>query len=213
MEVIIDDRKRVLTKGMIAISNSFEIHSYKTIGYSESYVMVLNEQYVDTLLNGKNFFRNFLPQSGITKQVFELLEYFDCENKNFNEWMLQGFFNYLFGLLVREYGFFKKSQAANKVFAINVLGYINENFRQDISLDAIATKFGYSRSHFSVLFNKYIGLSLTEYVNSLRYAEAERLLQADDSTTVEVAAAAVGFSNTSIYYRVKKKMNKDREKI
>ena len=54
--------------------------------------------------------------------------------------------------------------------------FINDNYRTDIRLDAVAGEAGMSPSHFSRIFRKVMGLSYQEYLNSCRITKAKNLL-------------------------------------
>ena len=51
--------------------------------------------------------------------------------------------------------------------------YINDNYRTDIRLDAVAREAGMSPSHFSRIFKKVMGLSYQEYLNDRRITKAK----------------------------------------
>lgn len=84
-----------------------------------------------------------------------------------------------------------------------ILEYIHEHFRENITVDSVATAFHITASHLSHLFKKQTGISLWNYVilRRLRYANA---LMAKDFSAEEACYAA-GFYNYANFYRLYKK--------
>ena len=79
--------------------------------------------------------------------------------------------------------------------------YIERNFAARLSLGEIAASLGVSPSHLSRTFGANCELTLTEYIQSVRIAEAKRLLR-DSGCTVAEAAARTGFDNPNYFARV-----------
>lgn len=81
------------------------------------------------------------------------------------------------------------------------LNYIDKNYMYDISLDELANASGYSKFHFSRLFRKFSGTSLSDYLNRRRIREAALLLEKTDMTVTD-AAMKSGFSSITTFNRV-----------
>lgn len=81
-----------------------------------------------------------------------------------------------------------------------VLSYINTNFKEDISLQSIARKFGYSISNLSEHFHKNTGLSFVEYVNNIRINYAKRLLRFSDYPITHICYES-GFKSMASFSR------------
>ena len=87
-----------------------------------------------------------------------------------------------------------------------ILGYIEKNYMNDISLDGLSKVAGYSTCHFSRIFKKYSGTTFINYLNNRRVSAAELMLL-EDNISVTEAAAAVGFSSLTTFNRVFKEIN------
>jgi AraC-like DNA-binding protein len=83
--------------------------------------------------------------------------------------------------------------------------FINDNYRTDICLDAVAGEAGMSPSHFSRIFRKAMGLSYQEYLNSCRVTKAKNLLRTSPQSVTEIAIS-LGFSDPTGFGRIFKKM-------
>jgi AraC-like DNA-binding protein len=83
--------------------------------------------------------------------------------------------------------------------------YINDNYRTDIRLAAVAREAGMSPSHFSRIFRKVMGLSYQEYLNSRRITKAKNLLRTSPRSITEIAIS-LGFADSTGFGRIFKKL-------
>jgi AraC-like DNA-binding protein len=82
-----------------------------------------------------------------------------------------------------------------------IFEYINNNYCEDITLDAIADVAGFSKFHFSRLFKQFTDISFYDYLNQRRVKEAENLLLDPNLSITEVAMRS-GFSSIATFNRV-----------
>ena len=83
--------------------------------------------------------------------------------------------------------------------------YIREHYTENIDREAIAEAACVAPNYLSKLFHEKTGVSIREYINSLRMEEARRLLLTTDMAVSEVALM-VGFDNISYFSTVFRKM-------
>ncbi len=83
--------------------------------------------------------------------------------------------------------------------------YINDNYRTDICLDAVAWEVRMSPAHFSRIFKKVMGLSYQDYLNSRRITKAKNLLRTSSQSVTEIAAS-LGFADLTGFGRIFKKL-------
>ncbi len=83
--------------------------------------------------------------------------------------------------------------------------FINDNYRTDVRLDAVAAEAGMSPSHFSRTFKKVMGLSYQEYLNGRRITKAKNLLRTSPQSITEIAGS-VGFADLTGFGRIFKKL-------
>ena len=76
------------------------------------------------------------------------------------------------------------------------IGYINENFQDQPSLDEMAAAAGVSRYHFQRLFSEWVGVSPKKFTQYLSLEYAKNLLKNNRATLLD-AAYATGLSGTS----------------
>ena len=82
----------------------------------------------------------------------------------------------------------------------SILLYCSEHYNEDITLEKIAENTHMSKYYISHIFSKEIGISMPEYINSLRIRDAESLLEQGELSITEVAFA-VGFNSLRSFNR------------
>ena len=91
----------------------------------------------------------------------------------------------------------------------DVLRYIEEHFREQISLDDLTERFGYSKSYFSRTFNRVTGVNLREFLNRRRIAEALKIKAENPSMPWVHITVGVGFESWSTFARAYKRYGGD----
>jgi len=86
-----------------------------------------------------------------------------------------------------------------------IASYVDQHFAEDISLEDIASKAGFSKFHFTRLFKQFTGHSFYKFVNMKRIENAEKLLIDPDLSITEIATRS-GFSSISAFIRMFKQI-------
>lgn len=81
----------------------------------------------------------------------------------------------------------------------SVLGFINEHYSEDLSLDLLASKFFISKYHLSHEFNRLVGTSVYRYIIQKRLAIAKQLLS--EGTPPTDVYQHCGFGDYANFYR------------
>ncbi len=84
------------------------------------------------------------------------------------------------------------------------MDFLSEHYCEDLSLDAIAGRFGFNSSYFSSYFRINTGQTFSDYLLDLRMTEAKRLLVESDSRIYEIATR-IGYRDSRYFDRVFKK--------
>lgn len=85
----------------------------------------------------------------------------------------------------------------------DILVYINQHYKEGISVSMIAEAFNIHKSYLSHLFTQHVGMSLWNYVILRRIHAFNDLLR--KGVSIEEAAYQVGFQNYSNFFRLYKK--------
>ena len=73
------------------------------------------------------------------------------------------------------------------VLISHVAKYIQEHFREDISLTAMAADLGYDRFYLSRMFNQVFHMNFRQYINSCRIAHAKQLMTETKNSITNIA--------------------------
>lgn len=87
----------------------------------------------------------------------------------------------------------------------NIKTYIEENLLQEISMDNLASFFGYNKKYLGRLFKEKTGVSISEYCNNRRVSIAKKLLS-NSSLHIADIAGQCGFNNVTYFNRAFKKI-------
>lgn len=82
--------------------------------------------------------------------------------------------------------------------AEEIITYINEHFREDISVDDLAKKAGLSQYHFIRTFKKETGFTPHEYIINIRITTAKYLLKNSGMSVKDICFDS-GFSSESVF--------------
>lgn len=93
----------------------------------------------------------------------------------------------------------KVTPSSEPIYAI--VRYLEERFREQISLQNVCDEFDLSPSHFSHSFKKATGTSPMQYLTRIRIEEAIRLLQRGDMLIKDVAVS-VGYEDALYFSRL-----------
>ena len=86
-------------------------------------------------------------------------------------------------------------------FIVESVKYINEHFKERLTLQIVASKAFMNPKYFSHVFKKEMGGAFTEYVNNLKIQYACRLLETIDYPAYRISIEC-GFSDPSYFNRV-----------
>ncbi|MFC5404388.1 helix-turn-helix domain-containing protein [Cohnella soli] len=85
------------------------------------------------------------------------------------------------------------------------LGYIDEHYAGDLSLDILASKLNITGTYLSTYFKKKQGVNFVDYLNDVRIGKAKELLTGTDLQIQEVAVRT-GYLNANSFIRTFKKI-------
>ena len=208
----IRNKKQILTAGDICFSDKFQIHSYDYYRRNLSaVVIVLGKEYT---LNFMNKYENKTLPSFMTDKeknvpaIKILNTWLNLEEKTFL--INCAYVNLFFDALLKAYPLLPREKYIANEKAIDFIDYINENFSQQISLQSMAKKFGYSEGRCSFLFNSCVGVSFKTYLNQIRMQKAVEMITENRRPMSEIMERC-GFNSPVTFYRQYRKFKEKTE--
>lgn len=207
-EVIVGGEKRILREGDACFVNGFCVHAYPHVQDASTFVIVGDKRHFDSAFST---FQNKRPPTFFRFENVKLLEFLYglCKQNHPLEGgryaTFEGAMNILLSEIAQNVPFIHPEDDKQDALVCDILRYAETHLQEDLSLRAVAQKFGYSYEHLSRLLRKYLNEHWTAYVNRLRVTKTKALLDEDSKTTVLSAAFACGFDSANTFYRAYKK--------
>lgn len=208
--VTVNGEEYTLDRGDIAFINGFDVHYYPVQNIL-TFVIVMGRSYLSRFsqfAKGKVFPTILKSNPRASEELMQLIDSFcGVWKRDANELIKYGFADTFLGVLCKYYPLTEAKSRPNTHIITEILGDIQENLAQPITLDGFAEKYGYSKTYLSSLFNEYTGSHFRDYVNRLRIERAAYYLSEKDKTkdTVPDIAARCGFDSLNTFYRALKK--------
>ncbi|MCI5746176.1 MAG: AraC family transcriptional regulator [Erysipelotrichaceae bacterium] len=203
--VTINDDTKVLTKGQVAIVDSFDNHQYIHEENAISRCLIIPVSYLKrytTFMASKSIKNHFITDEAFAQRIYEKM--INVVNSlKANELILVGNVSLLLGTII-DNNVVANSDKTNYDLVKNILLYIEENYKSSITLDSIANHFGYSKYYFSHIFNKCFRCNLNDYLNLVRCRHSINCVK-DEHMSVSDAAFTSGFVSMRTFYRTFKK--------
>ncbi|NLZ45635.1 MAG: helix-turn-helix domain-containing protein [Clostridiales bacterium] len=106
--------------------------------------------------------------------------------------------------LSRIYSFENIHEKESAIYIAKPIAYIEEHFKEQISLNELANMVNISPRHFTRLFSETYSMTPIKYINLLRLNSACRLLKSTTMNISEISYAS-GFSDSNYFSRVFRK--------
>ncbi len=201
MEVFVNDKRRVLRAGEMSVALSYDAHSYRTVTHSRSGVLIvpprLCEEFMIAVRNKKTA-SPFLSDPEAISIIFDALAKLrECPD---NPLKRIGYLYVILGTLLDHLTLEPTAKPVDTHLSSRLLFYINEHYREDINLTALATALGYSREYISRYFKSSFHIGLSRYISFIRLRAAVALMQ-ERKHSITYCAMESGFNSMRTFYR------------
>lgn len=213
-EVTIDGKHSHIKKGDILVYNAgcehFEISSsedpleLKFLAFDKLQITDLPKNWLIPPAYG-NIFPSGELESTFQNYFDMLINEFDRKDRFYVEVggnMARTLLMYLFRLINRREST-DKFLSTNKILEV-AENYINQHFKENISLEDVAVSCYANKYYLSHLFSESKGMSVGKYILSKKFDEAKRLLTTTNLSISQIANQ-VGFNESSYFCRIFKK--------
>jgi len=194
LEITINQTPYMLSPGEAVLILPNQVHSYQTHG-DKHFMCIFSCDYVDDFykdMKGKTFAFSKFKMPGT-----EFVEGFQQAENSF---MFQGLLYFICSQAYANCEAREVSTAQEDLME-KVIYYVQERFRENISLKTLAADLGYSYSYLSTFINNSFGSSFPYFLNMYRMEHAASLLLKKDMSITEVAGSC-GFGSIRNFNRI-----------
>jgi len=198
LEATINGQNIILGENQLLVVNCYSVHRFFSID-SETITSIIPLSAVPSMQKvlTANRFKHPIIDDDAERNLASLMHLLMAHPEN--EFMQKGIAYTILGYLAEKITLEPLATSDQVDLICKILNYLNDNFTQQITVDQLAARFGYSRSRFSHMFKSTIGYSLPQYLNMLRCRSIAESLVSTDIPVVELAINA-GFNNTHSFY-------------
>lgn len=201
VEVLVNDRKKLLGVGEISVAMSYDTHGYRTPTEAEAIYLIIPTDFCKEflpLLSARRLPSPYLNDPNVFQPVLHAMEGLLAGG---NEITQRGYLYTILGAVYEQMiPIDNEALTVSHSASADILIYINDHFRDSLTLASIAHTFGYHPAYFSRYFRQTFGTSFVRYLTMLRLREAILLLRSGKRTVTEAALEA-GFGSMRSFYR------------
>lgn len=200
VEVIVNDKKKVLRSGEISVALSYDSHGYRTVEPASAEYLIIPRSFCSDFLlflGNKHAIYPFIDDEETFNTVLDAMDKLFRET---NELKRRGYIYIILGAILDKLAVEVDDGAHDTQFSADMLIYISKHFREELTLGALAAALGYNPSYLSRSFHQTFGISYGRYLNILRLREAVLLLSKGNMNITQCALES-GFGSVRSFYR------------
>ena len=192
-----------LQPGQLLAVFPHQIHSYDSSRDVEAVLLVVPIQPYLSAYTGVLFGQVPEDPRMESEYLLPLVDMMLADVKTATETVMQGYLQVLVGKLLQSLRLRPAHRGQEEVLH-KLLTYLEDHYRENLNRKTVARTLGYSESYLSHVFSEALGITMPEYVNTLRVREAMNLLRRTDQTVTDLSAR-LGFGSIRSFNRVFKK--------
>lgn len=218
-DIQIDGEKYQIQNKLLTVIDSRQVHSIHTYSDTSMFICVhISKKLIEKYIPDIDLYRIYcipddIPDSqfpeylSVCRQMEALLRLYITDKP---AWQMEseGIILQVLAQLIRH---FSRKSAPDEIglssadrISFNrirdVITYVEEHFREPISLQDIAGHLGLGREYFCRFFKKNMGMSFLRYLNEVRISHVYRDLEQTDAPIAEIAEKN-GFHNQKLFNR------------
>lgn len=198
-----------LSAGDILFVNKYESHFYDKCEGADGYILVLGPWYYEVIqqaYSGK-VFPTLMTDREKNGKIFEFIKEWKAnyvkEKYEENYYDIFVMSNNLFYMLKERYEFVENKLTENDKTISKILKFIEDNYRDEITLKSVSEAVGYTSEYCSKIFSSYMKENFRTYLNRVRIMKIDEMLKDEknkDKTIISIAFDC-GFCSQATFYR------------
>lgn len=201
LEVWINDQHTVMKPGEISVALSYDSHCYHYVGETTASLLIIPtfmcKEFLAEIKN-KRATNSIIRDAEASRKIKEC--YDEIKKDSSNRIKTLGFINIILGIVMEQISFEPINSTIETRLSSQLLFYISENYKDDISLNSIAQEFGYNPSYLSRYFKSCFNVGVNQYITRVRLRDAVKLMQTSENN-ITYCAFESGFNSIRTFYR------------
>lgn len=207
-EIMVDGEKFTATGGDIIVIDGYKVHSYGESKSGNQRVIIIPHDYLsefNKLREGKIFAKKIISNKNLAQKIVSVID--ETLFNNPTDYQIFASVNMIISLILKESPLIIGESASEQELINKILLYVENNFKENISLKSVAKSLGYAEGHLSRVFHRYVKTSFPRYVNQRRLDFVEQNILKKNQPLSNLIYEA-GFNSFQTYYRSKNLQNK-----
>ncbi len=207
-DVVCNGKTYALESGSVAFFDSYDMHSYIKSYASDvdDCVLIIPPRFIQTYATWKRNRVVSCPVINDSKLANTIIEIIDnLLPISTTDYTKQATANLILSFIHEKLTYEHKQAKDNCALIREILTYIYDNFKSDISLSKLSKNFGYTKEHLSRTFHEYIKMSIPTYINGLRVEYVLSQKRKDNTKNITHLIFEAGFKSIQSFYRNKSK--------
>jgi AraC-like DNA-binding protein len=202
-KVWINDVEATVRENELAVVLSFEAHRFLSVSETGDYtILFISPEMSPAFMNAarhKNMNHPVVRDASTVARIADAIQMLASDGQNPIE--QSGCVNVILGALLHRIVLEEVQGCSDGALPTKLFFYINEHYKEELSVDAIAQAMGYDRHHLSKSFRASFQMGIKDYINTLRLKNAVIMMQ-DRSNSITKCAMESGFGSMRTFYRV-----------
>ena len=202
IDALVNNSQRILRRGDVAVSLSYDAHRYISRGEGRFSVIILPSDMCEKLYLALGTTRLSSPFVSSPERREGIIDYLSRLKASEGGSLARlGYVYLLLDLIEGELSAVGGGGSDDNELISRLLLYIHKNYDKDLTLSSIAAEFGYHPSYISACFKSRLNIGISRYISIIRLKNAILLLHRKKHTVTEIALEC-GFASMRTFYRV-----------
>lgn len=202
-----------LVDGDVFFIDSYDIHSFISgDSNNDDCVLIIPFKYLNRfnkVRNNKRVITPLIHNQELCNKIISIIDEYILSTED--DYIKDTAIQLILSLILEKLSFGEQNNDGDALIVREILFFIQNNFKSNISREVIAVSLGYTQTYVSKVFNKYIKGGLSNYINKVRLNYIDERLRYDKGATITELIFEAGFNSLETYYRTKRKYKKASE--
>ena len=204
LELLLENDKHItMTPHDIAFFSDYSTHGYECKKNSYAYYVQFNVKNFKSLSSifRSKCFKPILTDKEYNRSMLKYWEDLIIAKQNEQYVLFPALTELITIKLLMHYPLESRDENRSKDMFIQILRYIDEHYKEKITVDGLAEIFNYNRFYFSKLFNGTLSQSFPSYLARIRISKVIEDYRRNPNSNISTLALEHGFNSLSAFYR------------